>query len=57
MKILLVLLFASIYIEDLKPSFESGFLLFIFFIFLSLFFKPNISENYKNKIDNASNCC
>jgi len=40
MKILLVLLFASIYIEDLKPSFESGFLLFfmVYFLYISVSF-------------------
>lgn len=40
-KILLVLLFASIYIEELKPFFESGFLLFFMvyfpYIFVSFF--------------------
>ena len=40
MKILLVLLFASIYIEDLKPFFESGFLLFfmVYFPYISVSF-------------------
>lgn len=40
MKILLVLLFTSIYIEDLKPFFESGFLLFfmVYFPYISVSF-------------------
>lgn len=44
MKILLLLLFASIYIEELKPLFESGFLLFfiVYFPYISVsFIQPN----------------
>lgn len=37
MKILLLLLFAAIYIEELKPFFESGFLLFFMFYFPYIF--------------------
>lgn len=43
-KVLLVFLFIAIYIEELKPFFESGFLLFfiVYFPYISVsFIQPN----------------
>ena len=49
MKILLILLFAAIYIEELKPFFESGFLLFfmVYFPYISVSF---IQTKYIGKL-------
>lgn len=49
MKILLLLLFASIYIEELKPLFESGLLLFfmVYFPYISVSF---IQTKYIGKL-------
>lgn len=45
MKILLLLLFAAIYIEELKPFFESGFLLF-FMVYFPYIFVSFIQTKY-----------
>lgn len=49
MKILLILLFASIYIDDLKPFFESGFLLF-FMVYFPYIFVSFIQTKYIGKL-------
>lgn len=49
MKILLLLLFASIYIEELKPLFESGFLLF-FMVYFPYIFVSFIQTKYIGKL-------
>ena len=49
MKILLLLLFASIYIEELKPLFESGFLLF-FTVYFPYIFVSFIQTKYIGKL-------
>ena len=48
-KILLVLLFASIYIEELKPFFESGFLLF-FMVYFPYIFVSFFQTKYIGKV-------
>lgn len=49
MKILLLLLFAAIYIEELKPFFESGFLLF-FMVYFPYIFVSFIQTKYIGKL-------
>lgn len=49
MKILLLLLFAAIYIEELKPLFESGFLLF-FMVYFPYIFVSFIQTKYIGKL-------
>ena len=49
MKILLLLLFAVIYIEELKPFFESGFLLF-FMVYFPYIFVSFIQTKYIGKL-------
>lgn len=48
-KILLVLLFASIYIDDLEPFFESGFLLF-FMVYFPYIFVSFFQTKYIGKV-------
>lgn len=47
--LLLLLLFASIYIEELKPLFESGFLLF-FMVYFPYIFVSFIQTKYIGKL-------
>lgn len=49
MKILLLLLFVAIYIEELKPFFESGFLLF-FMLYFPYIFGSFIQTKYIGKL-------
>ena len=48
-KILLVLLFATIYIDDLEPFFESGFLLF-FTVYFPYIFVSFFQTKYIGKV-------